>query len=363
MIIGACGYGATGSSVITDFFREFDDVQVFDDFEFSFTYRVDGLEDLEYHLMKQYAKGISGDAAIKRFLYAANYIRTPFIHKPTNKKEYLKIVNEYINKLLQVKYRGMESIDIISGNVFKNIINLGMKKVILPLLYERQFKKVSFIWPNRDVYLAVEPVYFYEASKEFIRNILISMGADLTIPIVLDQPFAGNSPFNSFKFFDQPKAIVIDRDPRDLYLEAKYSLSPEGRFIPRQNVQSFCEYYMRIRTNQTYKDTDRILYLKFEDLIYNYEQSIEKIKKFTNLERHNQAKKYFNPLRSINNTQLFRKYANEKDNIKYIEEHLIDFLYDYSSVKYCASSGEMFTGSAKYQSNLKSSIFKWISDD
>ena len=67
MIIGSCGYGATGSSVLTDLLREFDDVQVYDEFEFVLAYMVDGLEDLEYHLMKQYAKNCSGDYAIERF--------------------------------------------------------------------------------------------------------------------------------------------------------------------------------------------------------------------------------------------------------------------------------------------------------
>lgn len=33
MIIGSCGYGATGSSVLTDLLREYDDIQVYDNFE------------------------------------------------------------------------------------------------------------------------------------------------------------------------------------------------------------------------------------------------------------------------------------------------------------------------------------------
>ena len=68
MVIGACGYGATGSSVISDLLQEYEDVQVYDTFESWISYRVDGLEDLEYHLMKQYTKGESCDVAIKRFL-------------------------------------------------------------------------------------------------------------------------------------------------------------------------------------------------------------------------------------------------------------------------------------------------------
>ena len=55
MLVGSCGYGATGSSVITDLLHEYDNIQIFDSFEFVLSYRVDGLSDLEFHLMKQYA--------------------------------------------------------------------------------------------------------------------------------------------------------------------------------------------------------------------------------------------------------------------------------------------------------------------
>lgn len=349
MIIGACGYGATGSSIITDFFREFDNVQVYDDFEFTFTYRVDGLEDLEYHLMKQFAKNISGDAAVYRFLKSANYIKTPLIHKPTDALTYKKIVNKYIDSIVQTRFKGMESIDIISGNVLKNIINLGMKKVILPKVFENRRKRATFGWPNRDIYVSVKPDNFYEASKEYIRDILRAMGADLSKPIVLDQPFAGNAPFNSFVFYDDPRAIIIDRDPRDLYLEAKYTLIAEGRFIPRQDVQSYCEYYRRIRTDQLNKDSDRILLLKFEDLIYNYKSCVQKIMGFTGLHEHRWPRKYFNPNRSVNNTQLIRKYPLEKENIKIIEKELAEYLYPYEKYKNVDTSGDVFVGSSKYQ--------------
>ena len=43
MIIGACGFGATGSSVVTDYLHEFDGIQVKDNFEFTYVSGVNGL--------------------------------------------------------------------------------------------------------------------------------------------------------------------------------------------------------------------------------------------------------------------------------------------------------------------------------
>lgn len=351
MIIGTCGYGATGSSLITDFMREFDDIQVYDDFEFTFCYRVDGIEDLEYHVMKDFSKSISGDAAVKRFLYAANYIKTPLINKPCDAKTFMKIVNHYIDSIVQVKFKGMESIDIISGNVLRNIFALGMKKKILPNTIEKILKRPCFLWPNRELYVCVRPDNFYEASKQFIRDILLAMGADLKKTIVLDQPFAGNNPQKSMKFFDEPKAIIIDRDPRDVYLESKYRFLSEARFMPRNDIKQFCEYYKRIHTGRPIESTDDVLVLQFENLIYHYDREIEKIIKFAGLGKHVRKKAFFNPDRSVNNTQIIRHYPQEQDNIAYIEKELKDYLFPFEKYQHVDTSGEAVLGSTKYLSN------------
>ncbi|MBO4845831.1 MAG: sulfotransferase [Lachnospiraceae bacterium] len=354
MIIGACGYGATGSSIITDLLREFDGLQIFDDFEFTFTYRVDGLQDLEYHLMKNYAKTISGDAAIKRFLYAANYIKTPLLHKPTNAKKFLEITNEFVDSIVQTRFKGMESIDVISGNIPRNIVSLGLKKIIYPRTIEKIKKGPCYLWPNRTLYVSIKPENFYDSAKKYIRDILIAMGADLNRPIVLDQPFEGNAPEQSFAFFDDPRAIIVDRDPRDLYLETKYRHLAECRFLPREDVRNFSIYYRQMRCGRSTTDTDRILNVKFEDLMYNYDETVDKIIAFANLGKHVRKKEVFNPERSINNTQLIRKYPQEKDAIKYIEEHLSEFLYPFELYKDVKTDGEAVLGSAKYAAKNKS---------
>lgn len=358
MIIGSCGYGATGSSVVTDFVREFDDIQIFDDFEFSFTYRVDGLQDLEYHLMKQYAKNISGDAAIKRFLYAANYIKTPLIHKPCDSKEYMRIVNKFIDSIVQTKFKGIETIDIVSGNVTRNIFALGMKKKLMKFFIERWTKKPCYLWPYRDIYVSVEPENFYEAAKQFIRDILKAMGADFSKPIVLDQPFEGNAPQNSFKYFDDPIAVLVDRDPRDLFLETKRHGFYEGRFIPIDDVKKFVEYYRRIHTGRPMEATDRILPIRLEDMIYKYEETTAKVIDFCKLGKHVRKRQFFNPDRSVNNTQLIRRYPDEQANVEYIEKELPEFLFHYEQYKDVdTTSGGFVLGSEKSIENSKKSLF------
>lgn len=200
MIIGSCGYGATGSSVLTDLLSEYDNVQLFDSFEFVVAYRVDGLQDLEYHLMKQYAKCASGDYAIKRFRDWTSCYRTPFINKPCNGVTFPKISKDYLDRITQLRYRGMETVDVLSGNVFRDVLAFASKKVLMPKIVEKITGKPSFLWPCRMLNYSIEPESFYEESRKYVSNILMAMGADLTKPICLDQPFEGNCLEQSFPF-------------------------------------------------------------------------------------------------------------------------------------------------------------------
>ncbi|MFK2309362.1 hypothetical protein ACIXNW_11085 [Bacteroides fragilis] len=53
-IVTCTGHGGTGSSFITDFFKEFENVKSTGDFEFTLSYDVDGIYDL-YHNISHYS--------------------------------------------------------------------------------------------------------------------------------------------------------------------------------------------------------------------------------------------------------------------------------------------------------------------
>lgn len=345
MIIGSCGYGATGSSVLTDLLSEYDDIQLFDSFEFVFAYRVDGLQDLEYHLMKQYAKNLSGDYAIKRFLDWTKCYRTPFINKPCDGNEFYEISKDYVKAITQLTYDGVETADVLSGSVIKNIFAFASKKILMPKIIEKITNRPSFLWPCRTLNYSIEPVNFYEESRKYINNILTAMGADLSRPICLDQPFEGNDPSQSFPFFEDPYAVVIDRDPRDLYFDEKYTTSPDGKFFPRTTVQDFVVYYKNMRKRVS--ENPRVLRIRFEELIYEYDQSVKKIEEFLHLGEHKRPKTGFDPNRSINNTQQIRLHPDDKAEIEYIEKELPEFLFPFENYPDVQFNGKPFYGAAR----------------
>ena len=64
------------------------------------------------------------------------------------------------------------------------------------------------------------------------------------------------------------KIIIVDRDPRDVYLLSKNNLRKDAAWIPT-SVCDFVSYYKLLRSNN-YNDS-RIYNLQFEDLVYQYE--------------------------------------------------------------------------------------------
>lgn len=335
MIIGICSYGGTGSSAVVDLLKEYKELQVLGNAEFQYSFQVDGLEDLEYHLLKQYSRHMSGDIAIHRFLDSTiSWAKTPLVHKTIPPKEFIRLTKKYTNSLIQESWIGLDNSDYMSKSILKNSVVLGFKKIIFPL-YEKITHHSWDKWPARRLYLSINPDNFYKLTQEYTTSLLKAAGADFNKPVVLDQPFEGNAPQQSFPFFKDPRAIVVDRDPRDLWILAKYAgnWTGEGRFMPRKDVKTFVEYYKKLRKNQLREDSENIIFVNFEDLIYEYDKTIEKIENFLNISHHDNPYKYFNPKISINNTRLMDRYPNSKADMEYIEKNLSDYLYDFSKYK------------------------------
>lgn len=343
MIVGVCGLGYSGSGAVDALLREYTETQVFSDFEFVYTYMPDGLEDLEYHLMKHCCRYYDSDIALRRFrkyIKRANTKRSQL--RKSTKDQMLRITDEYLAKLVQISWKGFWSADMTHESWMSVLFKMRLMSRVYKYLFKITKKHLPIV-PNRDMYMSVKPDNFYELSRDYVKRVLEAMGRDENKITVLDQPFSGDHPETSFAFFDDPKAIVIDRDPRDLYLVAKKIGAIVGRFMPVDDVETFVEYYKLIRKNTAQnEDTTRVLRIQFEDLIYEYDATVARIEDFLGIKNHVSPKSNFKPQVSINNTQLFKKFTDMEEDVKYIEQHLAEHLYPFEKYPPIEHTGKSF---------------------
>lgn len=340
MIVGTCGFGSTGSSAINDYLLEFNDVKVLDDIEFYWVYDTDSIVDLEFHLMHPHCRTMDSITAIQRYQdKVCNHVG---YFGGIDKEFLVASANKFIDSITMVKwdwYRFDKDSKI--KLLFKKEL---LAERIIPRV-EKKLKKRITCYPMQTVRFSIKPDNFYIAAKKHVNELLEKLGADLKKDhiIVLNQPFPGNNPQCCFPFFDDPRAIVVDRDPRDNYVFARTKLIGSNHFMPTENVKEFVEYYRSLREKQPFLNNDeRILRLQFEDLVYRYDETTDEVRKFLGLPENPRPKTVFDPALSIANTQVYKRFPQFAEDVKYIEKNLAEYIYDFDQYGEVNITGEMF---------------------
>ena len=333
-IIVPTGYMGSGSSAITDIMSEIEQVDVSrGTFEFVFLHCPNGVFDLEDKLLIG-NNALRSDEALHNFYNTMKQLYNKKYWWVGNYKdnigvEFWDVTQKYIEDLIQFTsdyfwyYQENVSLKMIPHLVFNRIMRIitrGMYK-------EKKVLAYSPIWLSY-----IESEEFYKLTKRYIYDILELAGYDKST-IVLDQLLL---PFNLNRierYFDEDlEVFVVERDPRDMFIINKYFWSKSNDVLPYQtDATKFCEYYKKLRNMERNIESTHIHRIKFEDLIYNYDESIERI--FNELswdrKRHVKKKVFFDPEKSINNTQLFLTKKEYMDECKIIEKELSEFLYDF----------------------------------
>lgn len=332
-VIVPCGYMGSGSSAITSLLQEYASVDASKGrFEYVFLHCPDGVFDLEDKLLKNNTV-VRSDEALHRFydqMKKMFYKKYYWVgHYDVNvSKNFMNLVDEFMRAIVQYKpdfywyYQEDTNARMIVQLTVRKIVNLlTLHKVKLkkPLVYDQMW--ISYV--NEDE--------FYQAAKQFIGNILNELGINEK-SIVLDQLLLPHNLKRQDRYFDDClRCIVVERDPRDVFISNKYIWPSQGEQVPfPTDAEEFCVFYERLRSFEEIEENSRILRIQFEDLIYYYDKEVLKIEEFIGLDvnDHIRPRTDFNPDISINNTQLFlnKKYAKE---IEIIEKKLNKYLYNF----------------------------------
>ena len=328
MIVGVCGYGYSGSGAVLDYLREYEECfDVIDGVEFNLAYMPHGIQDLEYHLVKQVSRYYSSDAAIKDFLCLIKSMDSPnSIYRKKLGDKFSHISDDFIASVTQLSWSGWWGYDYIRMNNFYRTIRFRIIGRILAFLEQYLHLRLN-CFKNEKMYLAICPDDFDIKARKYLQELISAFGYGRNKSVLLDQPFEANNPMQSMKYYKQSRAIVVDRDPRDIYCLEKH-VWKDG-MIPT-DVETFCKWFKYTRANRDKElENPRVNFIQFEDLIFNYDKTKNQVENWLNLSTsdHKNVKKYFDPSFSIKNTRTWIKYKSEKENIAYIEKYLSDYLY------------------------------------
>lgn len=324
-VITCISFHSTGSSVVDDIFKEFNNcVSAPSDIECRFLQDPDGISDLEYNLVDNPHRLNSG-YAIKRYeKFVKKYNHT---YKFIFGDRWVELSKEYIKSLVTVEYKGfwykdLELMPITDVLVyyFKRIINLMKHPKKRISGYYVNSPNVNFYHTN------LNKTQFVEKTKQYIKNLCMLLNKNDAPFLLLDQCVPTSNIDRYTKYFEDIKVIVVDRDPRDVYIEHKHNKDHVLPLTP----EAFCDVYIDHRNVFQNSNKENVLYVKFEDFIFGYEKALDKLITFVgqNKDNHINKKKYFNPEVSKKNTQLWIKYPQYKEDIKIIEERLADYLYN-----------------------------------
>lgn len=327
-IISCASYYGSGSSAVTDLLSEFENIYSLTDYEFRFVHDPDGISDLEYNLVENFNRHNSGHA-IKRFLKLSQFNSGKFFNKryePFFNNKYMEITKEYVSKLIDFKFNGYWFYDLYDrGWIYYYIKQLQSK--ILKILFNGKYTILS-----KEMTYAAHPTEekFLFETKKYINNLLMVANKENKPYVMVDQIVPSSNLERYLRYFNDIFVLVVDRDPRDIFVLEKYYW--KTKVIPTEDVNIFCDWYLYARENKNEcQDSQKILYVQFEDLIFNYDEKISEIIRFLNLSETNHMKKFdfFNPKKSENNTQVWKKTKIDESEISIIENRLKKYLYPF----------------------------------
>lgn len=329
-IITCTGYHGTGSSIITDYLKEFSEIESLGEFEFRFLQDPNGVADLEDSLLRNNAR-LNSDRAIYEYLRLVKILNSNYTnrfwktstYKVVFKDKFLIHSQEYIKNLVDISWRGYwHDFEFRNFSFFSRAMNFVFK--ILEIV-----SKKKNIGKKKVMYFSYPVDNFYEKTKEYLNNLFEEV-SDKKI-LAFDQLVPCCNIDRYLNYFDNIKIIIVDRDPRDLYILNKVIWKES--VVPTDTVENFIKHFKLLRKHQQYEKEDKrkVLRIRFEETIYNYDRTMKIIDKFLEIENlnHKNPKKYFNPQKSINNTQIFKLYPDLQEDIKKIEKELVEYCYKF----------------------------------
>lgn len=330
ILISCASYYGSGSSALTDLVSEYEGVKSLTDYEFRFVHDIDGISDLEFHLVDCPNRHNSGHA-LKRFWRLSKFNHGKWFndrYEPFFGGKYLELTKLYVDELMDFDYPAYWFYDMYDrGDIFyyvKSLQNkvyrkLGIKQSVMP----NELTMCSH--PSREKFLA--------KTQKYITSLMEAANLENKPYLMMDQILPSSNVNRCLRYFpESTKLVIVDRDPRDVYMSEKLFWHEN---VAPHDVNAFCQWfdYTHSCSKGEVMDSSKVLKINFEDLIYKYYETVRKAETFLGFtsDKHVNPFEKFNPKHSVINTQLWKRYGSSEE-ISTIEDNLSEYLYDFEKV-------------------------------
>ena len=322
-VIDISGIGHCGKSIVNSIFANHDEIHVHNPlFEFNLLRFYGGLINLESDLVHNWSPLRAG-MAINHFRFLINKISPKAkISSPSsilnsggwNYNEILncdleKITNDYLDSLEDFSTKSVWPYYEIYHNPIKRLFSRLRNK----LLNNKKKQKIIFSSGSN----------FNSLTKKYLEDILFNHSKSIVCTNNMFEPF---SPDKYLHFFENPYSIIVWRDPRDIYVSSKLGdkFVPESErkfgvtkyhksFTLSDDISLFIKRQKLLQSKCIFSNQDRVLNIKFEDIVNNFEKSIDDISKFVQVSIDNidSLKKKVNVENSKKNIGVWKTYDNQ----------------------------------------------------
>lgn len=303
------GYGWSGSSALIDLLMEFDKTYV-PNVEFCLAYFPGGLADLRYALVENWDP-IRSNAAIGDFLWLCKKCNMPQNHRlsPAGLNyanllgaDFMDKTLDFIHSLVDFTYKGIN----YHENFKKSYMQFTVGKVFRSM-QRRTHGRIDIDLANKDLYFAhPSEDAFCEASKRYIDS-LFDKNEDAII--VLDQAVSPLDAAALSRFFNDAKMIIVDRDPRDIYIDMINSEGLIGAELKlSHDVEKYLQWHRAVRPQHI---PENAMSIRFEEIVNDTEDVVKQIRRFLDWDIGEWTKRgmRFMPEESVNNIGLWMKDA------------------------------------------------------
>ena len=329
-LLTVSSYYGTGSSAVTDFLSEFDNVKSLTNYEFRFAHDPDGLSELEYNLVDNFNRHNSGHA-LKRYRNLVDYYSNHFMvtrYEPFFNNKWKEISYNYIESLTDFKYKGIWQYDFYDKGPWYEFWHKLPTRILSRTIWRNKPDRTFFFGDMETFASHPTREKFIKCTKDYTDSLMKEANLENKPFVILDQLLPSSNIEHHMRYFNNVRTFVVDRDPRDLYLLAKYEWN--DNIVPR-DIDLFCKWFRYTRGMREVENwnPDKVMYVQFEDLIYKYDETTDNILEWIGIkkEHHVFQKKYLNPAISIKNTRYWEQHPEYKPEADKIKNELSEYLY------------------------------------